>query len=302
VVLLLLAACGGRSPEPPADGEGVAALDQAETQTTPPKDEGNAGKEKDAGGAKGKPPTGKGNGANRSDDANGSGAGDGNNAPADQGSDGSSANSDSSGAAQATPAVPIPAGTHSYDTDGSATVSGSRRPMPKTTTLGAKAPRKGQQVQIRDLRDSEGNGTVVESHLVYIEEGVYLTYVKITATFPGGFTDVRELQPSKPALIAPTGAGPGTTASFTMQGSGTRADVDIAAKSTQKVSIGGTSVNTLVVDTKIEFSGAYEGEQLSTSWFWGKHVLALKEHVRTDVTNGPIRVQSEYEATLTRLP
>jgi hypothetical protein len=60
-------------------------------------------------------------------------------------------------------------------------------------------------------------------------------------------------------------------------------------------------VQTLVVDTKIVFSGAIEGRQTSTSWFWGKHVMAVREAVATDVSSGPIRVQSQYQAQLTRL-
>jgi hypothetical protein len=198
--------------------------------------------------------------------------------------------------------VPIPAGTHSYDTDGTTTVSGNTRRMPKSTTLTARGPRGDEQTQIRDLRDSDGNGTVVETRLLYREEGVYITYVKITASFPGGFTDVRELQPAKPELIAPTGAKPGASASFSMEGSGTRADVDVAAKRFEDVAVGGTNVRTLVIDTKIVFSGAIEGRQTSTSWFEGEHAMAVREAVATDVSSGPIRLQSQYQAQLTRLP
>jgi hypothetical protein len=315
VTLLLLSACGGKSAEqPPAGGEGVAALDQSPNDgagTATNEDGSDKKKGDEASKKKGEADKDKGKDENAgaaSSDASG-GSNGGGSAPAANNSNGSSGSSggssggsSSNGSSQAAPAVPIPAGTHSYDTSGSATVSGNKRPMPNPTTLTAKAPANGQQVQIRDLRDRDGNGTVLESHLVYSEEGVYLTYVKITATFPGGFTDVRELQPAKAALIAPTGAGPGSNASFTMQGSGTKADVTIAAKRWEKLSIGGSTVNALVVNTRIVFSGAYEGRQLSTSWFWGKHVLAVKEHVKTDVENGPIRVQSEYEATLTKLP
>ena len=307
VALLLLSGCGSKADDPPTGGEGVAALDQSggDAGTS---DNGNGGDKskhedtsKDDGkksGDKGK----DGGAAAQSDGSNGSNDGGGGSAPGGSSSNKPSGGSGSKGSDEDTPAVPIPSGTHSYDTNGSTTVSGNKRPMPDTTTLTAKAPRNGDQVQVRDLRDSDGNGTVVESHLTYREEGVYLTYVKITATFPGGFTDVRELQPAKPALIAPTGVGPGSNASFTMQGSGTRADVTIAAKRWEKVSVGGTAVNTLVVNTRIVFSGAYEGQQVSTSWFWDKHVLAVKEHVTTDVKNGPIEAHGEYEATLTKLP
>lgn len=300
IVALLSPACGGRSQEPVNESDGLAAL-----QTTSPDAGANGTKDKakpkapdkgkDAGGAKKKRPSGS---ASRGDDSNGdSTAGSDGPAPAPGGGGKKAAQP-----AQAAAAVPVPAGTHSYDTDGTTTVSGNSRRMPKRTTLAARPPSNGRQVQIRDLRDSDGNGTVVETHLVYREEGVYLTYVKITATFPGGFTDVRELQPSKPELIAPTGAEPGAKAAFTLRGSGTRADVDVAAKRFEDVTVGGAKARTLVVDTKIVFSGAIEGQQTSTSWFWGKHVLAVREAVATDVSNGPIRVQSQYQAVLTRLP
>jgi hypothetical protein len=301
VLVLLFAACGGRSTEPEAEGQGIAALDQDDAATPP--DAGQAGdktdankdhKQKKAGGARGDE-----SGKKKSSNDSASGA---DTADSDGSAGDSGAAKKAAQPAGATAAVPIPGGTHSYNTDGASTVSGNTSRMPKTTTLTARPPRGEEQTQIRDLRDSDGNGTVVETRLLYREEGVYLTYVKITSTFQGGFTDVRELQPAKAELIAPTGAGPGSAASFSMEGSGTRAEVDIKAKRFEKITVGGSSVNALVVDTRIVFSGAIEGEQNSTSWFWGKHVMAVREQVVTDVSNGPIRVQSQYEAVLRKLP
>lgn len=301
VLALVLSACGGRSPEPASEGEGLAALDeQATTEGSATTDGGGKArskpnKEKERGGAK------KG-GAAKGDTEENAGGDDDSGSPGGSSNAGGQGRKPASRPPQADPAAPIPAGTLSYDTDGTQSVSGNEDRMPRTTTLSARAPRGEQQVQTRDLRDSDGDGTVVETHLLYRPDGVYLTYVKITATFSGGFTDVRELQPPKPVLIAPTGAKPGATASFTMSGSGTRADVDVAAKRFENVTIGDSTVRTLVVDTKIVFSGAIEGQQTSTTWFWGKHVLSVREAVATDVSNGPIRVQSQYQAILTRLP
>jgi hypothetical protein len=78
--------------------------------------------------------------------------------------------------------------------------------------------------------------------------------------------------------------------------------VSIKAQTYDKISIGGSSVKALIVDTRIVFSGALKGEQNSTTWFWNKHILAVKEQVSTDVTNGPIRAQADYKAVLTKLP
>lgn len=199
-------------------------------------------------------------------------------------------------------AAAIPAGTHEYATQGERTVSGNRQEMPSTTTLTAETSTGEEQRQIRDLRDANGNGTVTESRLLYRSDGVFLTYVKVTSKFPGGLTDVREFRLPRPQLLAPAGGGPGFERSFSMHGSGTRADVSLKALRYERVRVDGRAVTALVVATRIVFSGALEGEQVSVAWFWPEHVMVLKEQVETDVRNGPIRLQSDYEATLKDLP
>ena len=286
VLTVLATACGGDSPEAADDGAGIAALDREGAEADRESGDKGNGKDKEV---TRKPSKTKAGGTSSSS----------NSAPTSAPPSGDTGATETGGPQ---PATPVPSGTHSYDTDGQTTVSGNTRDMPKTTTLTARGPSGGRQVQVRDLRDQEGNGTVVETGLLYQKDGVYITYVKITATFPGGLTDVRELRPRRPALAAPTGARPGASGSFVMEGSGTRAAVTIKALRFEEIAVGGANVNTLVVGTRIVFSGAVEGEQTSTSWFWGKHVMALREQVSTDVTNGPIRFQSNYEAALTKLP
>ncbi len=311
VLVFLASACGGGAPEPISGGDGIAALEDGEdageggktsvgggTKADKKKAKGGSEKQGTKNGKSGKSSA-SGGGTTSSTDANDGGGSTGGGG-ATSGGGGANAGGGSRGGVRS--AAPVPRGTHSYDTDGHVIVSGNRRDMPETTTLTAHAPRGAEQTQVRDLRDGNGNGTVVETRLLYRKEGVYLTYVKITATFPGGFTDVRELRPRRPELVAPTGARPGSSASFVMTGSGTKAAVNSRAVRVDRVTIGGSSVSALVVDTNIKFSGALEGRQNSTIWFWGKHVLALREQVSTDVRNGPIRFQSDYEALLKRLP
>jgi hypothetical protein len=287
---LLLAACGGDASPPEREG-GIAALDE-----TP-------GAEPTAGAKKQK----------AADDRKKSSkkkSGDRGKSKPRQGSKASSEETveeqQPAGEAPEAPGVaaaaPVPSGRYDYATDGQTTVSGNRSAMPSTTTLTAAKPDDGLQRQIRDLRDPDGNGTVTETHLLYRQDGVFLSYVKVTATFSGGLTDVREFRLPQPQLIAPTGGKPGFTRSFWMQGSGTRARVEIAARRFEKVQTSSGSVRSLVVDTVITFSGALEGEQRSTSWFWPKHVLMVQEKVTTDVRNGPVRFQSDYEARLSRTP
>jgi hypothetical protein len=299
-LVLALGACT-TPEEPPADD--IAALDEAGEGTDAQQGsggaKGKAGSKKDGGGAQkpgGKTNTSGGDGGTTTTPGGGGGSGNGDGGAQPGGGGGGSA--PAAGAA----VTPVPAGTLEYATQGERSVSGNESQMPETTTLAASAPADGVQRQTRDLRDSEGNGIVTDTDLLYREGSVYLTYVKITARFQGGLTDVREFRLPSPQLVAPAGGGPGYTRSFTMQGSGTRAKVSIRALRWQDVSAGGRTERALVVQNDIQFSGALEGSQRSTTWFWPKHLLPLREQVDTDVRNGPIRVQSNYVATIRRIP
>ena len=292
-ISLLAAACGGDTPA--AQDDGIAALEDAASATPPADDTENGTTKKDKGegaskkSSKGSKSSGGGGGGGGTSSSSGGGSG---------GGGGSSGGETSSGAR---PATAIPQGRYDYATEGRRTVSGSSQDMPENTTLSAQAPNDNIQKQLRDLRDKDGNGTLTETHLLYRPKGVYLTYIKVTSKFQGGLTDVREFNLPHPELIAPTGGGPGFKRSFAMEGSGTRADVAIAAQRWETVNVGGSSVKALVVQTNIKFSGSLEGEQNSVAWFWPKHVLTLKEQVRTDVSSGPVRLQSSYQATLKQI-
>lgn len=292
---LAAAACGGSAPEEPAD-DSIEALDEnggegaGDQKDKADKTKGGSGAKKPgakkpggtqaAPGATPQPSGGGGSGS----DGDGDGPGGGGSAPQPQ----------------AAPA-PVPQGEYRYDTEGSRTISGNTSDLPKVTTLTAGAPSDGVQRQARDLRDSEGNGTLTETDLVYGPGGVSLSYVKVTSRFQGGITDVREFKLARPQLVAPAGGGPGFGRSFTMQGSGTKAKVTIKAHRWENVPVGGEQVRALMVETDIRFSGALEGYQRTIAWFWPKHLLTLKEQVQTDVRNGPIRLQSTYQAQIQQI-
>lgn len=289
VLVMLTAACGSRP-----QGLSAPAGEQVERATGPGKEK-TSGKGSDAanrGGSGGKEAGSEGSGG-------GGNGGDG--SPPGQGSAGTGSGSGSpSGPSRGpSPAAPIPAGTYEYDTDGEMTLSGGQpRKMPRVTTLAVAGPSGNEQRSVRDLRDSEGIGQVTETRLRYLPDGIHLSYVKVTFNFPGGLSDVREFNVSPPELLAPTGGGPGFKRSFTMKGSGTTATVSIQALRWEIVKIGNSSIRSVVVKTAIEFSGAIQGRQDSTTWFWPKHLLALREEVRGNVQNGPIRARSEYVAVL----
>ncbi|MDQ4024970.1 MAG: hypothetical protein M3217_05695 [Actinomycetota bacterium] len=290
-LVLALTAC--TTPEEPPQDD-IAALEGTERKDGAAGEPG--GTQKAAGKKKGGTPRGGGNATQPG--GGGKTARSGGSGDAQQDTEG---NDEAAPAAQ-TAVSPIPADTYEYATQGERSVSGNEEPLPETTTLTVGTPADGVQRQTRDLRDSDGNGILTESDLLYRGGDVFLTYVKITARFQGGLTDVREFRLPRPEVVAPAGAGPGYARAFTMEGSGTRAKVSIKALRYQAVTIGGRTVRALVVQNHIEFSGALEGYQRSTTWFWPKHLLPLREQVRTDVRNGPIRVQSNYVATIRRLP
>lgn len=293
-LILAATACGGSTPDDPAD-DAIEALDQNGDKGAP-EQKADAGGEKT--GAK-KPSGDKAGGTKTGSTATPQPGGGG--GGSDSGSDdGGSGGGGSQPQARAVPA-PVPQGEYSYDTDGQRTVSGNTSDLPKTTTLTAAAPSDGVQRQARDLRDSEGNGTLTETDLVYGDDGVYLSYVKVTSRFQGGLTDVREFKLPRPQLVAPAGGGPGFERAFTMQGSGTTAKVTVAAQRWENVAVNGKQVRTLMVVTDIRFSGALEGYQRTTAWFWPKHLLTIKEQVQTDVRNGPIRLQQSYQAQIQQI-
>lgn len=295
-LLLVVGACGGSTPEE-SESQGIAALDEDKdapgdaTKDGDTKKDGDSGKKPGGDPKPGKKKTPGGGGTTQPSTGGGS-------QPNTGGGGGGGGSTPAGGAVP----TPIPQGEHEYATEGSRTISGNTEDLPKTTTLTAGAPADGVQRQARDLRDSEGNGTLTETDLVYGDDGVYLSYVKVTSRFQGGITDVREFKLAEPRLIAPRGGGPGFAQSFTMEGSGTTAKVTVKAHRWENVPVGGQQVRSLLVVTEIRFSGSLEGYQRSTSWFWPKHLLTLREQVQTDVRNGPIRLQSTYQAQLRQLP
>lgn len=290
---LAATACGGSAPQDPAD-DGIAALDESREKDAP----GASGKGTKTGGTDKKRDVQAGGGKKPAGGATPAPAGGGGGSGPDEG--GSGGGGGPAPGAQAVP-VPVPQGEYSFATDGQRTISGNTSDLPKTTTLTAGAAQDGVQRQTRDLRDSDGNGTLTETDLAYRPDGVYLSYVKVTSRFQGGLTDVREFRLARPQLVAPAGGGPGFQRAFTMQGSGTRARVTITAHRWENVTVAGRQLRALLVETDIRFSGALEGYQRTLAWFWPKHLLTLKEQVQTDVTNGPIRLQSSYRAQIQRV-
>lgn len=294
LVALLMAvavSCGGRSdPEPQAGPHATTGAEtEAPTAGTDARDNRSKSGAKKAE-TKGDAAAGS---ANAGPSSGGSGSG------SSEGTGGGSGGSTGGRATSGAVAAPADAGTYSYDTNGRRRISGgSEERFPETTTLDIRAPEGNNQYSRRDLRDSDGNGTVTETILVYTHEGVRLAYLKITSHFGSGLTDVREFRPDPPVMLAPAGARPGDVVRFTLRGSGTTVRVTVKIRQRQTINIGGSPVEAQVVSIDAVFSGALEGGQHTLAWIDPDSLLTVREQVETDVRNGPVELHSEYQATM----
>lgn len=201
------------------------------------------------------------------------------------------------------PATPLPPGSYRYDTRGSSSVSGgatATTSYPPVTTLNADPPQGQRQHSTRDLRDTRGNGTVVDATYDFEASGVYLVDIK-TTTSSVGISDEEEFRPSPPALVAPTGARPGAHLQFTMSNSTTTAQVTIDVLGSQTLTIGGAAVSTLEVRTVTRLSGEVSGQTTIDAWVSPDHNLNVKEHVVADGQVGLSSFHTDYTATLEHL-
>ena len=192
-------------------------------------------------------------------------------------------------------------GTYRYNTTGSTTYGGGfTQQMPSQTTLTVDPSTGEQQRSARDLRDSQGNGSLTETWLQFKDGDVYLARVRTTTTY-GPVTDGRDFRPSHPELVGKAGAGPGFHTAFTMSSSGSSAHVAIDVLREERVTIGGRSVDTYLVRTTTTFSGDLSGKNTSDTWYTLDRLFPVKEHVVLDAQSSSGSIHSEYRAQLTSL-
>jgi hypothetical protein len=200
--------------------------------------------------------------------------------------------------------APAPPGTYRYDTSGTTTVGLTVLPYPAVTTLTVDPPAGSRQHWTRDLRDPSGNGPVLELSLDYRPGGVHLEGLRLTTSI-SGFVDTRDLRPPSPALLLPTGAGPGARQEIDLAGGASSARLVVEVQGQERLTIGGRAVDTLVVHLVATLApGQITGTLDLTAWLAPSVRLWVKERSVTDATagGGLARLQSRYEATLQRLP
>jgi hypothetical protein len=199
--------------------------------------------------------------------------------------------------------VPRPAGTYTFATSGQTQISGAIKrtyQVPPRTTLAIGASSGGVQRSVRDMRDSDGNGRVTEMRVRTASDGLHLVYLKNTSRF-AGVTDVREFTPSPAPLILRTGAPNGDRLSFTLEGSDVRVTTTVEVLRREAISIGGGSIQAVVIKIHSQFSGDVNGTDDATNWLRPSDGLLLREDSRSDVYAGFTRVRTDYSAKLERL-
>jgi hypothetical protein len=207
--------------------------------------------------------------------------------------------------------TPPAAGNYSYATSGQTTVTGApipipALPFPPSTTNRIDPPAGTRQHMRRNLQDAGGNGSIVDYTFDYRADGIYLESLKFTITISGQ-SNVQDLTPPAPLLFLATGAGPGASRTLAIPvGSGT-AQVVVSVPGTERVTIGGRGIDTLVVRSVATLPpGDVTGTQTLTvnldpaSRLWVKEVGA---GTGTAVVAGvgTLQVQTNYSATINSL-
>ncbi len=201
---------------------------------------------------------------------------------------------------------PIPAGTYTYDTSGTRQLGDNpEQQLPETTTLEAgPANSDDEQVRVRDLRDEDGYGGRNSTTLRYGVEGAVLLASTIESTveiFGSPFTSTNELEADPPVLIGPLDAEVGFRATLHLVSDDVTVDGTLEIIRRETVTIGGTAVDTFVVDVHYDLSGEVEGTSDATWWVRPSDLLNVREEVATDVESRGLRYTEQYEAVLTSL-
>ena len=126
--------------------------------------------------------------------------------------------------------------------------------------------------------------------------------VRLKITTKAGFiNDVTDFVANPPALVALTGVQPGQSVEFDLSGSGTNVHAKIDFQRTEKATVGGQSVDTLVAHQTATLSGKIQGTQNSDTKTSTQYGLAVFNHTVADLTAYGIQAHSDTTSTLQKL-
>jgi hypothetical protein len=196
------------------------------------------------------------------------------------------------------PAVP---GVYHYITSGGISFNGSPQPFPADTTNTVDAPSGSRQVATRDL-GSGANGATATYTFDYRPDGLYLVSLVLTTTYNGTAYPF-PLTPPAPLLFLATGAGTGAKQTLNIPTGSGNATVVVDVLGTEPVTVGSTTVDTLIVRSVATFPpGQVQGSQSLIINLDRGSRLWVRERATGDATAaGLLTVHIEYVATLKSL-
>lgn len=204
---------------------------------------------------------------------------------------------------------PTASGRYSMNMSGKTTISGciEREDSPPEAAPLTVDPAEGNRQQsVLDLRDEQGNGSIVTSVLEYRPDGIHLAYLRQTEAGPLGSSSI-DFEPNPPALVLPPRPAAGQTWSFTMTSKDGK--VVVTSQSTvevlkEQVTMGDGSVQDAVrirSDSTASGQGslgAIRVEEVSSTWISLEHRLILKTVSDAKGTDGACATDSHVEGLL----
>jgi hypothetical protein len=183
------------------------------------------------------------------------------------------------------------AGTYTYDVSGTATTRLGTQRLNSTDTLAVDPPKNGTQKSTQNSQQGYRSTTLAAR-----ASGLYI--VDIVFHEPGFDEDFK---PVGAGLYFPGDYHVGSAWKWSAKSTDGkyRLDVSSAISSTAKVTIGGQSLPTLVIDSTLHFTGnSFDLTDHQRDWLSTAYALIVKEHLSTSGTAAGFKENSQETRTV----
>ena len=139
----------------------------------------------------------------------------------------------------------------------------------------------------------------------YSENGVVIQQIVTSTTVDVGLgspvTQTSTLEATPPSVIAPPDPQPGFATTFRLEGDGIEVDGSLEILRRETLTIGGESVEVLVVDLVFDYSGEVDGRQTATWWVRPDDLLIVREESQMQATSGGFQFRQQQTSQLRSL-
>jgi hypothetical protein len=180
-------------------------------------------------------------------------------------------------------------GTYTYDSHGTIT-AGTPRKVDGTAELKVDKPSGNKQHS-----SLGGEQSATEQDVLHLSTGTYLARLLLNT---GGQS--KEFRPAKPVLGHPRPAAIGRSWSWTMTSTDGKTHASYAAKVVRRetLTIGGTKVDTWVIDSTLKLTGDLTYTDHESTWYDEKRLLQVKTHAQGSGSFGGIAFTTDTTSTL----